>query len=56
MNAEPKKNIPVHFLKFAVDADNMIIPITYRDKQERRVSWPLGKAKLFQKHSDEPNR
>jgi len=56
MNAQPKKNIPVQFLKFVVDADNMIIPITHRDKAERIASWPLGKIKLFQKQPDEPNR
>ena len=55
MNAQSKKNIPVQFLKFAVDADNMIIPITYRNKEERPVSWALGKAKLFQKQTDKPN-
>ena len=55
MNAQSKKNIPVQFLKFAVDADNMIIPITYRNKEERPVSWALGKVKLFQKQTDKPN-
>jgi len=54
MNAQPKKNIPVQFLKFVVDADNMIIPITQRDKEERPVSWSLRKAKLFQKQPDKP--
>jgi hypothetical protein len=56
MNAQPKKNIPVQFLKFVVDADNMIIPITHRDKEQRPVSWSPGKAKLFQKQPDEPSR
>ena len=56
MNAQPKKNIPVQFLKFVVDADNMIIPITHRDKEERPVSWPLGKTNLSQKQTDKPNR
>jgi len=56
MNAQSKKNIPVQFLKFAVDADNMIIPITYRNKEERPVSWALGKVKLFQKQTDKPSR
>jgi len=56
MNAPAKKNIPVQFLKFAVDADNMIIPITCRNKEERPVSWALEKVKLFQKQTDKPNR
>jgi len=56
MNAPSKKNIPVQFLKFAVDADNMIIPITYRNNEVRPVSWALGKVKLFQKQTEKPNR
>jgi purine nucleoside permease len=56
MNAQPRKNIPIQFLKFVVDGDNMIIPITYRDKKEQPASWPLGNIKLFQKQTDKPNR